>query len=169
MKNKKRIVSLALSGMISMGMLAGCGAKDVQAEVSTEPEVIEEVREIVEANECYFEQYYEVPEARTFEPGEHVIFIRYNYVGSAGNFTSGRVDVPEGYTILNIENYTERDGYGSQTSGVDVWFINNEIVLVEPVYKNEIRNDNSRRGYYDYSLPGKVIEKEQTDNMKLTK
>lgn len=165
---KKKVVSLGLAGMISMGLLAGCGAKDVQAEVSMEPKVQENVREIIEADAHYFEQFYEIPEAKTFEPGEHVIFIRYNYVGTAENFTSGRVDVPKGYEILNIENYTERDGYGSQTSGVDVWYINTEPVLVDPVFKNEIRIDYSKNGYYDYSMPGQVIEKEQED-IKLTK
>lgn len=169
MKNKKRIVSLALASMISMGMLTGCGASDTQAEISSESEVKEEVREIAEANVHYFEQFYEVPEARIFEPGTHVIFIRYNYAGSAENFTSGRVDIPEGYEIINIENYTERDGYGSETGGVDIWYINTETVLVEPVYKNEIRIGYSRNGYYDYSLPGTVIEKEQNDEMILNK
>lgn len=169
MEKKNKVISLALASMISLGMLTGCGAADVQAEVSKDPEVQEEVREIVEADVHYFEQFYEVPEAKVFEPGEHVIFIRYNYAGSAENFTSGRVDIPEGYEIINIENYTEKDGYGSQTSGVDIWYINTKSVLVEPVYKNEIRIDYSRDGYYDYSLPGVVIEKEETDEIRLTK
>lgn len=166
---KRKVVSLGLASMISIGLLAGCGAKDVQAEVSIDPEVQENIKEIIETDVHYFEQFYEAPEAKTFEPGEHVIFIRYNYVGTAENFTSGRVDIPEGYEILNIENYTEKDGYGSQTSGVDIWYINTETVLVEPVFKNEIRIDYSRNGYYDYSMPGQVIEKELDEDVKLTK
>lgn len=169
MKNKKRVVSLALAGMISMGLLSGCGSKDTQAEVSNNAEVVEDVKEIVEVDEkYYFEQYYEVPEAKVFEPGEHVFFIRYNYSTAPERVTSGRVDVPEGYEILEIENYTEHVGYGSQSSGVDIWYINNETVVVEPVYKkNEIRRDSSRYGFYDYANFGTVIKKDE--DVKLTK
>ncbi len=169
MKNSKKMISLALASMMSVGLLSGCGAKEANAEVGSETEVVEEVREIVEGEEHYFEQYYEVPEAKVFEPGEHVFFLRYNYSGSAENFTSGRVDVPNGYDILEIENYTEKDGYGSQTGGVDIWYINNERVIVEPIFKDEIRNDWSRNGYYDYATFGVVMEKNRDEEIILTK
>ncbi len=170
---KKKVVSLALVSMISMGMLAGCGSTEMIEEqtgaIKSDSPVVEESYEISDFEKQYFEQYVEIPEAKTFAPGEHVFFIRYSYTASSENFTSGRVEVPEGYEILEIENYNEYVGYGSQTSGVDIWYINNESVVVEPVYKNEIRNDRSRMGYYDYANFGTVIELEQESNKSLTK
>lgn len=119
----------------------------------------------------YFEQYTDVPAARIYGPGEHVFFIWYHYEGSSEKFTSGRVDVPKGYQIIEIENYTERDGRGAQTNGVDVWYSNTETVQVEPVYKNEIRIDYRGQGYYDYANFGEVIELDETidTNKTLTK
>ena len=72
--------------------------------------------------------------------------------------------IPEGYEILDIENFTEKYGYGSQTGGFDVWFINNQEVEVEPIY-------NATYETYDYSEPGRVTEvlkEEKGPELKLT-
>lgn len=166
---KKKVVSVALVGMLSMGILSGCGIADTQAEVSKDAEIQEEVREIITVGENALEQYKEVPEAKTFEPGEHIFFIRYLYGTNPSYISSGNIVVPDGYSVMEIENFTERDGYGSRTNGVDVWFINTETVLVEPVYKEEYSYLFKEHGYFDYSHPGVVLDLELNDEMTLTK
>lgn len=180
---KRKVVSLALAGMLSMGLLSGCGAQDVQAEVSKEPKVAEEivdsevVEEVVESDNTVtnweaVESYVEKPESRTYGSYEHLFYKRVQNIGTSlvgANskiITGGSIEIPEGYEVLEINNF---DGLGGkigtqQTYGFDIWFINTVPVLVEPVY-----NEGSR--CYDYSCPGTVIELEQTSEseMKLIK
>lgn len=168
MKNKKRIISLALASMISMGLLTGCGEKDTQAEeVESSQSIVTSETNIAENDINKLDSYDVEPEIKTFESGEHVFMIRYNYMDELGYDNAKAVDsasisVPEGYKVLDVENYISLGGKigTSQTYGVDVWFINNESVEVEPVF-NEAFNS------YDYSRPGKVITKEE--EFKLTK
>lgn len=167
MNNKKGFISLALASMISVGLLTGCSAKDTQAKISSEIDTQDGVKQIEDI--YYFEQYDEVPETKIFEPGQHVIFMRYNYTGFAYDFKGGSVAVPEGYMIMDIENYTYKIGNGSQTRGADIWYVNTETVLVQPVYKDDLQHGGTGRGYYDYSLPGTVIENDKDNEMKLVK
>ncbi len=98
----------------------------------------------------------EKPSDQEFEPYEHVFYRRYELSDSYMNtssITNGQVEIPEGYEILEIENYIDTKGRGSVTKGFDVWFTNTETVTAEATY-NEITRQ------YEYSTPGKVVENE---------
>ena len=98
----------------------------------------------------------EKPEDQTFEPYEHVFYRRFELLDHdeyTGNISGGQVEIPEGYEILEIENYTEEKTRGSYTKGFDVWYINTEPVIAEATY-----NPNTQR--YEYSTPGEVIQNE---------
>lgn len=176
--DKKKIISLTLALAISTGLLSGC-AKNTQAHVSGDPATI-----VVTDREQYIasngietdtsmgneiDSFENSPGSREFEAGEHVFMVRYNFFDSLGYSNAESIDrlsisVPEGYEILNLENFI---GLGSkigtgQTYGVDVWYINNEKVLVRPYY-------NEKFEHYDYSQPGEVIELEKTEENGLTK
>ncbi len=98
----------------------------------------------------------EKPSDQEFEPYEHVFYRRYELSDSYMNtssITHGQVEIPEGYEILEIENYIDTKGRGSVTKGFDVWFTNTETVTAEATY-NEITRQ------YEYSTPGRVVENE---------
>lgn len=185
---KRRLVSLVLALTLSTGLLAGCD-KQTQAHVSGDPDTVvitdreaylasnatEEEVLVVDDKTNRIDSFEEVPESKEYEAGEHLIMIRYDLLDELGysnaeSINSVSISIPEGYEILSIENFI---GLGSkigtgQTYGVDVWYINNEKVLVDPVYNEALK-------HYDYSQPGTVIELEEDnvleDNgeMKLTK
>ena len=153
--DKKKVAALVIAGTLTTMMLTGC-SKDEQ-DVHTNPKEIPKMEQIQETEK--------LPN-KTFQPGEHVYFKRYysskNHYAETVN--GGQVSVPEGYEILDIENFTEKFGYGSQTGGFDIWFINTATVEAEPCY-NEVYNS------YDYSEPGKVIVpavEEESPTLKLT-
>ncbi len=173
--NKRRIISLALALAISTGLLSGC-ANQTQADVSEDTVVMDVVQtetknevSVVDDSTYTIDNFDEVPESKEFDAGEHVFMIRYDILDELGYRNSESVNslsitVPEGYSILNMENFIGLGGkIGTcQTYGVDVWYINNEKVLVEPVY-------NEAFEHYDYSQPGKVIEQVKTEENGLIK
>lgn len=156
---KRKVISLVLVLAMSTGLMTGCGN-------STQSDVVEDTQSVVETiapsvvdkDTNRVHSYEKMPEVKVFEPGEHVFMIRYNLLdelgySSAKGVNSASICVPEGYEILDLENYISLGSKigTSQTYGVDVWFINNESVEVTPVY-------NEAFDSYDYSQPGKVIE-----------
>lgn len=107
----------------------------------------------------------EKPSNQEFEPYEHVFYRRYELLNPSkddtSSITEGQVEIPEGYEILEIENYTDTKGRGSVTRGFDVWFTNTETVTAEATY-NEVTRQ------YEYSTPGKVVNsKEETPQQKV--
>lgn len=153
---KSRFVSLSLTLAISIGLLTGCGK-------STDAEVVEEAEPVVVMIQKELEIFENKPEDKIYEPYEHVFFYRY-YTGNAENVMGGVITVPDGYEILQINNYNEYVSDGSESKGFDVWFTNNESVKVAAVY-------NERKEYYEYCQAGEVIitETELEDSMTLTK
>lgn len=156
---KKKVISLVLALAVSTGLMTGC-SNSTQADVAKETEsIVETIEPTVVNNETNrLEAYEEMPEEKTFEAGEHAFMIRYNYLEELGYYSangvvSASIIVPEGYEILDVENYIGLGGKigTSQTYGVDVWFINKERVCVIPVY-------NEAFDSYDYSQPGEVLE-----------
>ncbi len=165
---KRRAISLVLALAMSTGLLAGCEAS-TKTEVSDNTQSIVETVEptIVDSNRV--DNYEEMPEVKVFEPGEHVFMIRYNYFDELGyrdaeSVNSASITVPEGYEVLDVENFTALGNKigTNQTYGVDVWFINNETVEVTPVFNKAFNS-------YDYSQAGKVVEPIVTDNKELGK
>ena len=161
---KRKVISLVLVLAMSTGLMTGCGN-------STQTDVVEDTQSVVETiapsvvdkDTNRVDAYEKMPEVKVFEPGEHVFMIRYNLlVGSsskrATSINSASITLPDGYEILEIENYTSIsvDQNKAQTYGVDVWYINNEKVVVEPVYNEAFK-------FYDYSQPGSVIVELDTD------
>ena len=141
---KRKIGALLLSMGIATTLLSGCTteqkneilAETKQAATMETTEVVEEQKKV---------------EKKTFAAGQHVFFKRYySNKKYSEDILGGQIIIPEGYEILDIENFTEKWGYGSQTGGFDVWFINNQEVEAEPIY-------NATFESYDYSEPGKVI------------
>ena len=156
---KRKVISLVLVLAMSTGLMTGCGN-------STQTDVVEDTQSVVETitpsvvdkDTNRVDAYEKMPEVKVFEPGEHVFMIRYNLVdelgySSAKGVNSTSISVPEGYEILDLENFISLGSkIGTcETYGVDVWFINNESVEVTPVYNESFDS-------YDYSQPGKVIE-----------
>ena len=147
---KRKIISVGAALLLSAGLLTGCGKTETTPVTDAKPSPALE-QAIVHEDQV---------EKKVYEPYEHVFFKRYYNgvyeVGRVDTITGGQIVIPEGYEILEIENIIEKNGYGSQTAGFDVWFINNKTVEATAVY-NEVF------GYYDYSEPGVVIEQELTE------
>lgn len=90
-----------------------------------------------------------------FEPYTHVFYKRYSTSNDLN--IEGQVVIPEGYEILEIENFEHSLTRSSETRGFDVWFINNEPVKVSSTYNPDTEQ-------YEYCTPGEVIEIE-SENM----
>ena len=64
----------------------------------------------------------------------NICFFERHYLTSsvdAQDITGGSISIPEGYSVYDIENFTRKYSYGSETGGYDVWFINDVPVEVE--------------------------------------
>lgn len=145
-KSKKNLMAIALASVIGVSSLTGCNAVETE-ENQTESIEMEEVsneEEVLVEEEQNFEN-------KVFEPYTHVYYVRTYNPSEPSTIKGGQVEIPEGYEILDIENWTQKHGYGSRNAGYDIWFINNKTVEVSPVYNETI-------GTYDYSQPGTVIE-----------
>lgn len=73
-------------------------------------------------------------EAIIYEPYEYVFFKRYeiNVDSNCAKYIyDGQIEVPEGYEILAIKNYSEKDSCNNGTRLFDIWFVNTETVEVE--------------------------------------
>ncbi len=99
-----------------------------------------------------------VGKKKTFYPDQHVFFKRYyiedyhqSYNYHLDQILGGQIDVPEGYQVLSLQPIVGTTNHFVETYGVDVWYINNKRVEVEPV-------NNEYLGRYDYSEPGTVVE-----------
>ena len=172
---KKRLISLTLALSLSAGLLTGCSKEndETQAHVSGDPESVvitdteryESSLPVVDESTNQIIGYESAPQKKEFEPGTHIIMLRYDLLESLGysnaeSINSLNIEIPEGYQVLDIENF---DGLGYkigtvQTYGVDIWLINNEKVLVQPVY-------NKIFGKYDYSQPGSVVNELENDSV----
>lgn len=167
---KKKIISLTLALALSTSLLTGCGDKtqahvsgDAESIVITDREQYEASLPVVNDSSNRIDNFEVAPDVKEFEPGEHVFMIRYDLFDELGysnaeSINSLSITVPDGYEILNLDNYIGLGGkIGTcQTYGVDVWYINNEKVVVEPVYNEAFK-------FYDYSQPGSVIVELDTD------
>ena len=148
MGNTKRVgKALAVSLCLALGItLSGCSTGGTVVENTKQKPVVEQVAM----------QEVQVPANKVYEPYEHVFYLRYDNLTEekySEKVYGGQIVIPEGYEILEIENFNEYIGYGSQTRGFDVWFINNKKVEAKAVF-------NEATGAFDYSEPGTVIEEE---------
>ncbi len=155
----KKVISLVAALVVSAGLLTGCGSKDVPVVDNTSAVVTTEPVISVSGNYNKIDGFEKQPEEKVFEAGEHLFMKRYHLRDEANlnvqSLSGVSITVPEGYEVLDFENYISLAGKigTQQTYGVDVWFINNEDVVVKPVYNEATR-------MYDYSQAGTVIEKE---------
>ena len=170
MKKSNKVVSLVLALAMSTGLMTGCGPSAEANVAESTQSVVETIAPlVVDKDTNRVHSYEKMPEVKVFEPGEHVFMIRYNLLdeldySSAKGVNSASISVPEGYEILDLENYISLGSKigTSQTYGVDVWYINNETVEVTPVY-------NEAFEFYDYSQPGKVVEPTVSEDNSLGK
>lgn len=186
---KRDVISLLLWSTITVGLSACCyGRDDTCAKVCSETQSIVENDSVdsyhSEEEEVYYldsvdavvvdkdtngiDSFEKMPEVKVFEAGEHVFMIRYRLLkgsyGLAYSINSASITVPDGYEVLDMENYNSQsvNHDNDQTYGVDVWYINNETVKVTPVY-------NEGFEAYDYSQPGVVVEQEVVEDNTLGK
>ena len=145
----KKALSLGLAMLLTTGLLTGCGSKNTGGAKSTGGFASVALEET----------------AKEFDAYTHVIVKRYDYKAFEGiTLKQGQIEVPEGYEILEIENYTEKYGAGSRTGGFIIWFINNKKVKATSSYNDKLE-------VYDYSNPGVVVEeivKEENPTLQLT-
>ena len=158
--NKRKVGALVISMAIATSLLSGCAMMDYYKEEASK----KETEEIVQV------QPTEVPrreeETKVFEIGRHIFSQRFFTRRVQNQELSGnQINIPEGYEVLEIENFNGGTSYGySVTSGYDVWFINTQVVEATEVY-NETIND------YEYSAPGRVITptvEQEGPTLKLT-
>lgn len=155
MKNQdtKRILStlvgLSLVSALGIPSLAGCS----DVEEQEEEQILAELSERTELVSLDSDEV----EPRIFEPGEHLFFKRIDVLEKyfwAEDVQGGQVEIPTGYIPLAIENWEEKAGDGSQTRGVDIWYINTVTVKAQPIY-------NKYTKCYEYTEPGNVISLEE--------
>ncbi len=175
---KKKLVSLVLAMSIGLASLTGCAETTYAQEQVKEEVVEEEVKTEVEEDPINFEaiaaaankiqQFEEMPEAKEYDPGEHLFMQRFDLLKqlnyqNAKKINSIAIDVPEGYSVICMENFSAVGEFlgTTQTFGFDVWFINNEKVIVEPRF-------NEAFEHYDYSHAGTVVLEEKEEK-QLTK
>lgn len=137
------LVGLSLVSALGIPSLAGCSETEEQEPI---------VAELSERTGLVSLDSDEV-EPKVFEPYEHLFFKRIDLLENrvlAEDIKGGQVEVPPGYIPLSEKNWNEYRGHGSQTRGVDIWFINTVPVKAQPVY-DELTN------CYAYTEPGEVI------------
>lgn len=158
MKAIKKLAVFSTVGVLSMTSLTSClGKINTEEEPNQPPQTKEEMFMENTALEQLQEEAKD-GEKRAFEPYQHLFFIRVDLLldsseSHAENLKSGSINIPEGYKVFDIENFSERDGYGSQTRGYDIWFTNEVPVEVTATYNESYEK-------YDYSHFGiPVVEK----------
>ena len=145
---KSKLAVYASMFVLSTSTLASCGSNDRQ--IAEEDKNNYRVKHEQNSNAVEGDK-------KVFEPYQHLFYVRNSTsnVEYSEKVTGGSVNIPEGYTVLDIENFTELSGYGSQTGGYDIWYTNTKTVEVSAVYNESIDG-------YDYSHFGTVIEDEKT-------
>ena len=146
-------------GILSTGSLTltGCNKKREvkQSTIYATPTLTTETPTIEETNnENIIIDGVEENQSKIFKPGKHYISVRVNQENHYANNIEGNAinNIPEGYEIYTIYPITGEIYKGSQTTGYEVWFVNNETVEVTSSYNEELEI----YGFYDF---GKVIEK----------
>lgn len=165
MKKIKRLVICSTMGALILTNLTGClgKAKGDSEETVVEEELTEE--EISNEFTALEQLQEEVKEGdtKTFEPYQHLFFIRVDLYINAGDsieIGTGDINIPEGYKVLEIENFSE---YKGETWGYDIWFTNEIPVEVTAIYNEPLKK-------YDYSHFGiPVVEKENEGTIQKTK
>lgn len=162
MKNAriKKLAIYATTVTLSLATLTGCDKKDsenTEKLYTTEPPTAEE---IFRGNSAIEQLTTDANQGATkiFEPYEHLFYVRVNNIDTAGwseVVTGGSINIPEGYTVFEIENFITTEKYSSQTAGYDIWYTNTVPVEVNAVYNESLEK-------YDYSHFGVPIEKEDT-------
>lgn len=150
-----------------MTNLTGClGKRKEEADENRETSRVEapQTEEIFNSNQAYEQLQLEVKEGetRTFEPYQHLFFVRVDLFlntdeSHAEKFNGGSINIPEGYKVLTIENFNEREGKkGSQTRGYDIWFTNEVPVEVTAIYNEKLKK-------YDFSHFGLPVEEKENE------
>lgn len=165
-KYLKKLTIFSTVATLSLMTLPGCTHKnrtddleelnelteqmDEYSEEKAEKKVIEEIRTALEQ----IEENTQENTTKIFEPYEHLLFVRVDTFiekGIAEHISGGNINIPEGYKVIDIENYIVTERYSSQTGGYDIWFTNEVPVEVKSIY-------NESLGKYDYSNFGTPIE-----------
>lgn len=157
-KYLKKLTIFSTVATMSMISFSGCLNKTRNDELNntTEINLDNQEKNIEEKIKSALEKIEENTQEETtkiFKPYEHVFFVRVNLLtekSSARKIKGGNIIVPEGYTVLEIENFSDRDSYGSQTEGYDIWFTNKVPVEVETIFNEALEK-------YDFSNFGTPI------------
>lgn len=166
MMNVKKLAIYSIVGAISLSELTGCLRKNSERENSDNAyiEVPKTEEAIFNSNQALNQIQLEVKEGetRTFESYQHLFFIRVDLLSDASvynaeNINGGSINIPDGYQVLTIENFTEVDRNASQTRGYDIWFTNEVAVEVTAIY-----NESTKK--YDYSHFGLPLTEKENEN-----
>lgn len=157
-KYLKKLTIFSTIATMSILSFSGCSNKTRNDELNNTTEINldnqeENIEEKIKSALEQIEENTQKETTKTFEPYEHIFFVRVNLLtekSSARKITGGNIIVPEGYTVLEIENFSDRDSYGSQTEGYDIWFTNKVPVLVESIFNESLEK-------YDFSNFGTPI------------
>ncbi len=149
---KDKILKTAVALTLGSTLLTACASQESKQEENTETGIVSELYQGVE-----------IGDKQVFEPYEHLFYIRYRELEflDDGTEIKGNIVIPDGYEVLQIEQYNEPSYSTSRTAGYDVWYTNNKTVEVEAVY-------NEAYGRNDFSTFGKVVEKDNTQEMGKT-
>ena len=149
---KDKIIKTAVALTLGSTLLTACSVEKNEPEENISNDMISELYQGVE-----------VGDKQVFEPYEHLFYVRYHEMEYLEETTEikGSIAIPEGYEILQIDQYREPSYSTNRTAGYDVWYTNNKTVEVEAVY-------NEAYGRNDFSAFGKVVEKDNTQEMKKT-
>ena len=141
--SKKKIAALLAALMVTLSCLSACS---VQGKTSNNSNSIS-IATTAKADDF-------VPKTRVFEPGMHAYRKRF-YV--EWGFTGDRqIPVPEGYTILSVDNWNDAWSGTTYTAGFDVTYVNTVTVEATSSQK-EVKRNKFTEGFYE---PGVVVGKE---------
>lgn len=156
---KMKACAIALSAVLALS--GGCSLSEDEYKNSDEDTIkiesnIEESSNKVEMNENYVE-----PQTNIFNSGEHVvhqhIYFNNGYRSSIDKENESylsQIKIPNGYQFVDSENYIQKAGYGSQTTGRDYYYVN-----IVPVEVTSTKLDEN--GEYIFDSFGTPVEQEQ--------
>lgn len=164
MRKIKKLAVYSTVGALVMTNLTGCLGQEKEEDKKVPhveaPQTEEEIFNSKQALNQLQEEVKE-KETRTFEPYQHLFFIRVDLFSITEEFVSaningGSVNIPEGYKVFTIENFNEEYNPGSQTRGYDIWFTNEVPVEVTSIYNEELKA-------YDFSHFGLPVEEKENE------
>ena len=97
---KRKVASILLAAAIATTLLTGCDNTGATMSNSSNSYAVEQVAS----------QETQIPKTKTYAPYEHVFYVRYSNLTNkrySEKVSGGQIEIPEGYEILEIENWMQ--------------------------------------------------------------